>query len=117
MVAKSRVTPRFKRPLARTFIREWRIARGMSLEELADAVGKHLTGGFTHASLSRIERQLQPYSQPVLEAIAFELNTNVASLLSRAPGDEFWTKYESLPPEDRAEAARYIGYLAAKAAS
>jgi transcriptional regulator with XRE-family HTH domain len=117
MVAKSRVTPRFKRPLSRTFIREWRISRGLSLEELAEAVGKHLAGGFTHASLSRIERQLQPYSQPILEAIAQELNTSVASLLARAPGDEFWSKYDSLPPEERAEAARYIGYLADKAAS
>lgn len=89
----------------------------MSLEELAEAVGKHIPGGFTHASLSRIERQLQPYSQPILEAIAFELNTTVASLLSRAPGDEFWNKYESLAPDDRAEAARYIRYLAEKAAS
>lgn len=111
---EKRVQPRFKPPLLRrTFIRDWRLHRGKSLEELAEAVGKHLPDGFTHASLSRIERQKQPYSQPVLEALAIELNTTVAALLSRRPGDaEFWTTYERLPEAQQEDVARYMAYVA-----
>ncbi len=70
----------------RTFIREWREHREMTLEALAEAVGEKI-GGMTHASLSRIERGLQPYSQPILEAIAEALDTKPAILLTRDPND------------------------------
>jgi transcriptional regulator with XRE-family HTH domain len=70
----------------RTYIREWREYKGLTLERLAERVGERI-GGFTHASLSRIERGLQPYSQPVLEAIANALGTDPASLLMRNPTD------------------------------
>ena len=74
------------KPLHRsTFIRQWRESKKMSLEEMAERVGKK-TGGMTHASLSRIERGLQPYSQPVLEAIADVLTGgDVAALLVLDP--------------------------------
>lgn len=82
MVAKKQVRPRFKRrELRRTFIREWRNHRGLSLEALAERIG------ITHASLSRIETRKQPYSQPILEALAAELQTDPASLLMRDPSD------------------------------
>ncbi len=86
----------------RTFIRQWREFRGLTLEQLADRVGEVL-GGFTHASLSRIERGLQPYSQDILEAIANALQTDVASLLNRDPSDPegIWSIWEQAKPGER----------------
>lgn len=74
----------------------------MSLERLAEIVGEATGEGFTHASLSRIERGLQPYSQPVLEAIADALKTDVASLLMRNPEDpEIWSIWDHAKTGDR----------------
>src|SRR3989304_2209320 len=86
-MARTKVTPRPKTPQAyrRTFIRQWRESKEMTLETLAGRGGAKI-GGMPQASLSRIERGLQPYSQPILEAIADELtNGDVASLLMRDP--------------------------------
>jgi transcriptional regulator with XRE-family HTH domain len=100
-----KVTPRFKdqsrhRP---TFLRQWRESKSMTLEALAERVGEKI-GGMTHASLSRIERGLQPYSQPILEAIADELTGgDVASLLMRDPSDPhaMWSIWERAKPGQR----------------
>lgn len=93
------VTPRFKsKPqLRRTFIRQWREFRGLTLEQLADRIAS------THASLSRIERGLQPYSQPILEAIADALGCDVADLLVRNPEDPegIWSVWEHAKPAER----------------
>jgi transcriptional regulator with XRE-family HTH domain len=80
-----------------TFIREWRQSRGLTLEQLSDRIG------ITHASLSRIERGLQPYSQPLLEAIADALQTEPASLLMRNPGDPegIWSIWDQAKPGER----------------
>lgn len=99
-----RVTTRFKGPAQyrRTFIRQWREHRGLTLEALADRVGEKI-GGMTHASLSRIERGRQPYSQLVLEAIAEALNVGVADLLIRNPGDPdaIWSIWDHAKPGER----------------
>lgn len=89
-------------PYRRTFIREWRKHRVISLERLADRVGEKI-GGFTHASLSRIERGLQPYSQPILEAIADALQTDVASLIMRDPLDPegMWSIWDQAEKTER----------------
>lgn len=81
----------------RTFIRNWREDRGLTLEQLADAIG------ITHASLSRIERGLQPYSQTILENIAEKLKTDVPSLLARDPADPspIWSTWEKANPSER----------------
>lgn len=98
-----RVIPRFKaRTFRKTFIRAYRERENMSLERLAEIVGEATGEGFTHASLSRIERGLQPYSQPVLEAIADALHTDAASLLMRDPGEPgIWSIWEQAKPGDR----------------
>ncbi len=85
-----RVQPRAKPAYRRTFIRQWRDHRDLTLEQLADRVGS------THVSLSRIERGLQPYSQTLLEALAEALQTDVASLLMRDPTDSeaLWSIWE-----------------------
>lgn len=69
------------------FLREWRKHREMTLEAVAEAVGEITGDGFTHASLSRIERGRQPYSQPQLEALATVYRTDPGSLLMRNPAD------------------------------
>lgn len=99
-----RVIPRPKRPqFRRTFIRQWREHRGLTLEQLAERVGTAIEGGFTHASLSRIERGLQPYSQPVLEAVAHALQTDAASLLMRDPSadEAIWSVWDQAKTGDR----------------
>ena len=77
------------RKYGKTFIREWRQHRGLSLRRLADRL--ELDGPdetFSHASIGRIEKGQQPYSQPVLEAIAHALDVEVQHLLSVDPTKE-----------------------------
>jgi len=85
------VVSRLKRPFRRTFIRSWRTHRNLTLAQLAQRVGT------THATLSRIERGLQPYNQPLLEALAEALQTDPASLLMRNPDDPegIWSVWEN----------------------
>lgn len=102
MYMVKKVVPRFKAQYRKTFIRQHREAKGLTLEALAERVGEKI-GGMTHASLSRIERGLQPYSQPILEAIADALQTDVYSLLYRDPLDPeaIWTIWDQAKPGER----------------
>jgi transcriptional regulator with XRE-family HTH domain len=81
----------------RTFIRQWREYRDLTLEQLADRVGT------THATLSRLERGLHPYSQALLESLADVLQTDAASLLIRPPNDPegIWSVWERAKPGER----------------
>lgn len=65
------------------FIRQWREFRGLSLRQLESRLESEPGGEplVTYASLGRIERFLQPYSQPILEALAVALNTTPSALL------------------------------------
>jgi transcriptional regulator with XRE-family HTH domain len=63
----------------RHFIREWREFRGLTQEQLADAIDA------TKASISRIEAMKQGYTQDNLEAMADALGTHPGALLSRKP--------------------------------
>jgi transcriptional regulator with XRE-family HTH domain len=90
-----RVTSRPRKPQWRkTFIREWREHRQLTLEQLAERVGT------THATLSRVERGLIPYSQAMLEALAEALQTEPASLLIRNPTDPegIWSVWDQAKP-------------------
>jgi transcriptional regulator with XRE-family HTH domain len=82
---------------ALTFLRRWREHRGLTLEALAERVGT------THASLSRLERGLQPYAQDLLERIAKALQTDAASLLMRDPNDPegIWSVWDRAKPNER----------------
>lgn len=88
----------------RTFIREWRKHRRLTLEKLAERVG------ITHGNLSRIERGLRPYGQPLLEALAEELRTDPASLLMRNPLDPegLWSIWDQIPPTERPRAIEVL---------
>lgn len=90
--------PRRPTPRARkTFLRAWREHREKTLEQAAEFVG------ITHASLSRIERGLQPYSQPILEGLADLYMTDPASLLMRNPTDSegLWSVWDNAKPGER----------------
>ena len=68
----------------RTYIRDWRKAKGYTLDQMVgrlDTIGVATTG----ASLSRIERGEQPYSQDIIEAIAESLGVSVAQLVEDDP--------------------------------
>lgn len=78
-----------ERKYSKTYIREWREFRGLSLRRLADRI--ELEGPaetISHASIGRIEKGEQPYSQPILEALAHALNCSVTDLLSVDPTKE-----------------------------
>ena len=69
----------------KTFIKEWREFRGLSLRRLADRIDMGEGDAISFASIGRIENGLQPYSQPILEAIAYALDCSVTDLLSVDP--------------------------------
>lgn len=56
--------PPRKRELRRTFLREWRLYRGLTQEQAADRIG------IDYTTLGKIERRLVPYNQGMLEAAA-----------------------------------------------
>jgi transcriptional regulator with XRE-family HTH domain len=81
----------------KTYIREWRKSRGLTLEQVAEYLG------ITHASLSRIERGLQPYSQPIIEGLADFFVCDPAALLMRNPNDPdgIWSIWDKATKAER----------------
>jgi transcriptional regulator with XRE-family HTH domain len=81
----------------RTFIREWRKYRGLTLEQLGARIG------MTASNLSMLERGQRGYTQPALEAIAEALQTDPASLLMRDPmsPDAIWTLWDQASQAER----------------
>jgi len=67
-----------------TYIRAWREKKGYTLDQM---VGRMEIAGVptTGATLSRIERGKQPYSQDIIEAIAEALGVTVAQLVEDNP--------------------------------
>jgi len=111
----------------RHYLRAWREAKGLTLEAVAERVG--ILGAerrdaaddplsspkkFTHASLSRIERGLQPYSQPLLEILAHIYMTDPGSLIMRDPSDPegLWSIWDRLPTNQRSAALAMLQGLA-----
>lgn len=89
----------------RNYIRQWREKKHLTLEQLADRLDTAHELPTTHASLSRIERGIQPYSQPILEALAAELTGgDVPSLLIRNPDDPegIWSIWDQAKPGEKA---------------
>ena len=83
----------------RTFIREWRKHRGLTLEQLAGRLDD-----MAPSNLSMLERGQRGYTQETMERIAHALQTDVAALLTRAPGDageELRTIWDAAAPGQR----------------
>lgn len=79
----------------------------MTLEAVAEALD------MTHASLSRIERGLQPYSQPILEALADLYGTDVPNLLMRDPSDPnaMWSIWDQAKEGERQKIEEYAQFV------
>jgi transcriptional regulator with XRE-family HTH domain len=89
----------------RHFIREWRIFRGLTQERLADRLET------SAATISRLESGKQPYTQPVLEALAYALICEPADLIMRDPNNPIWSIFDtlrSLPPDEQEQIARIV---------
>ena len=102
----------FRRP---HYIKEWRLKRGLSLRRLAARMeaepGVEL---ISHASLARIEKGEQPYSQDILEALAVALDTSISSLIEVNPEreGEVIDLVRRLNESKRAQAIAYLKFLA-----
>lgn len=68
-------------PRRRTYLKEWREHRDMTLEQAAAKFD------MSSAQLSRIENTLSPYTQDLLELAAHIYRTDTFSLLFRHPSD------------------------------
>lgn len=81
----------------KTFIREWRKHRYLTLEQLAARLD------MTASHLSMLERGERGYTQETLELVAEALNTDPASLLMRNPLDQdaIWSVWDQAKPAQR----------------
>jgi len=99
------------------YIKEWRLKRGLSLRRLAARMetepGVEL---ISHASLARIEKGEQPYSQDILEALAVALDTSMAMLIEVDPtkDGEVIDLMRRLDESKRAQALDYLKFLASQ---
>lgn len=93
-----RVTPRFKtKQRLRTYFREWREYRGLTLEQAGERAD------MTAGNLSAMERGAQGYTQAGLESLAQAYNCDPGQLLTVDPtkGDAIWSIWELAKPGDR----------------
>ena len=89
-------------PKPRNYIRQWRTHRGYTLDRLSAMIP------MDKGNLSKVERGLYPYNQPMLEAIAEALTTDPASLLMRDPTDPrgIWSLWDQAQPGEQAQIVR-----------
>ena len=92
----------------KTFIREWRKLRGLTLEQLSSRLEEAGDRDLGQSGLSMLERGQRAYTQQTLEAIAIALQTDTASLLMRDPSREdpndpnsIWSLWDRAKPGER----------------
>jgi transcriptional regulator with XRE-family HTH domain len=83
--------------LGKTFLREWREDKGITLVEAAEYAG------LKHGQLSRIERGLAPYNQRLLESLAVLYDCGVEQLIKFPPHDRdnIWSFWQSASANER----------------
>lgn len=92
----------------KTYLREWRLHKELTLEQAAAAIGLA-----DHSMLSKMETGARRYNQTILERLAVLYGTDPGSLLNRdpnAPVDEIRRIVEGLP--DTAQAIEMLKLLA-----
>lgn len=91
----------------KTYIREWRQARGLTLEQVADRVG------MKPSALSYLERGQSAYTQGTLEAIADALGTDPASLIMRNPTEDtaIWSLWDKASPAEKQQITEVVKVL------
>lgn len=94
--------------MKRTFLREWRKHKGMTLIQVADEL--HIT----NQQLGKIERGVQPYNQKLLEFLADLYGCDEADLIMRPPGAsrDIRLVFDKIPENRRDEAIRLLQVLA-----
>lgn len=92
-----KVVPRFKPQRRRTFFREWREYRNLTLEAAASRA--KMTAG----NISAMERGAQGYTQNGLEKLAEAYQCEPGFLLNVDPtkDDAIWSVWEQAKPGDR----------------
>lgn len=98
-----RITPRLK-PLARTFLRQWREFRNLSQDQPAPRIG------VDRSLLSKIENAKAPYNQAFLESAADAYLCTPADLLMRNPLDKsaVWNIMDNLAKAPKPDRERII---------
>jgi transcriptional regulator with XRE-family HTH domain len=101
--------PKPKRKRQRHFIREWRLARNKTQEELADYLGVN------QSTMSNLENGKTPYDQDVLERLAIYYGCDAGDLLEINPltPDRLRVVYSDLRRAPADIQARAIGYIEA----
>lgn len=91
----------------RTYIREWRKKKGLTLEVLADRIG------MKPSALSYLERGQSAYTQGTLELIAEALGTDPASLIMRNPSDDeaIWSLWEEASTAEKQRISEVVRVL------
>ena len=86
-----------------TYLRAYREKAQLSLEKATERFIHFGLEDMSPASLSRIERGLQPYSQPILEVACNVYGTDEYSLLWRDPSnpDAIWSIWDQALPGER----------------
>lgn len=81
----------------RTYIREWRKFRNLTLERMAERIG------VTAGALSQLERGDVAYTQPMLEALAEALGCEPSDLITRDPHTnlELQLVWDAISKQDR----------------
>jgi len=84
-----------------TFIRAWREHRKLSQDELA------FEANVDKGNLSKLERGIYPYRQPILESIAKALKVSPGRLIESPPDEStpLWDAVDRAPPEVRRQIA------------
>lgn len=81
----------------RIFLKEWRVHRGLTQEQLAERVSMAVS------NISQLEQGRQGYSQEGLEALADALRCDPGQLLNVDPtrGEGIWSIWEKAAPGER----------------
>jgi transcriptional regulator with XRE-family HTH domain len=106
---KERIIPQ----RARTYLKEWRRHRDMSLDKVIDRLELEVGFPFSKGQLSRVERGEQPYNQDLLEALAKVYGCDSGDLIKRDPADPelIWDLYDKMTATQRVQAAEVIKAL------
>lgn len=81
------------------FIKEWRLYRGLTQQQMADRVG------IDKSYLSKIENGKKRYDQPFLEAASEVLGCSPADLIQRDPAgsEAIWDLWDKMQPVQQAQ--------------
>lgn len=111
-----RLMSKKRRTYSPTYIRAWRRHRGLTIDQVREHLWHLHEVKLTRTSLSRIELGKQPYSQPILEALADVLETEPASLLMRDPlqAESMWSIWDRIAQPKKSDALRILDAFAEK---